>query len=52
LADQQAGGGVMMLGGDLITLIILVVVFVQWSKVDERAATRADAALASGSVSR
>jgi cytochrome c oxidase assembly factor CtaG len=42
LADQQAGGGVMMLGGDLITLGIVAVVFWQWMSADERAAARLD----------
>lgn len=45
LADQQVGGGVMMLGGDLITLAIFAVVFVQWARAEEREAARADAAL-------
>jgi len=44
LADQQAGGGVMMLGGDLITLVIFAIVFAQWARADEREAARADAA--------
>ncbi|HWW54906.1 MAG TPA: cytochrome c oxidase assembly protein [Acidimicrobiales bacterium] len=44
LADQQAGGGVMMLGGDLVTLVMFVVVFMQWSQAEQRAALRADAA--------
>jgi cytochrome c oxidase assembly factor CtaG len=43
VADQQAGGGVMLLGGDLITLVIFVVVFMQWASAEERAAARADA---------
>jgi putative membrane protein len=45
VADQQAGGGVMLLGGDLITLAIFVVVFFQWAAAEQRAAARADAAL-------
>ena len=45
LADQQAGGGVMMLGGDLITLVVFIIVFMQWSEADQRAAARADAAM-------
>ena len=48
LADQQAGGGLMMLGGDLITLAIFVVVFRQWAAADQRLAARADAAGAAG----
>jgi len=43
VADQQAGGGVMLLGGDLITLVLFVIVFLQWAKAEERAAARADA---------
>ena len=42
LADQQAGGGVMMLGGDLITLVILGIVFAQWVRSEQRAAVRSD----------
>jgi len=37
LADQQAGGGVMMLGGDLITLAIIAIVFLA---VDHRRRAR------------
>jgi putative membrane protein len=44
VADQQAGGGVMLLGGDLITLVLFVVIFVQWANAEERLAARADAA--------
>jgi len=44
LADQQAGGGVMMLGGDLVTLVIFVIVFRQWSRAERRSNRRADAA--------
>jgi putative membrane protein len=44
VADQQAGGGVMLLGGDLITLAIFVIVFFQWARAEERAAAREDAA--------
>jgi putative membrane protein len=43
LADQQAGGGVMLLGGDLITLAVVVIVFFQWARAEERAGARADA---------
>jgi len=43
LADQQTGGGVMMLGGDLLTVVILAVVFAQWASAEERAAVRLDA---------
>ncbi|GAC1540456.1 MAG: hypothetical protein NVS3B12_27400 [Acidimicrobiales bacterium] len=43
VADQQRGGGVMMLFGDLITLVIFSIVFVQWARADERAAARYDA---------
>jgi putative copper resistance protein D len=41
LADQQAGGGVMMLGGDLVTVAIFVIVFYQWVAAEERLAARA-----------
>lgn len=43
VADQQVGGGVMMLFGDLLTLMIFAIVFVQWVKADEREAARHDA---------
>ncbi len=52
LADQQAGGGVMMLGGDLVSLVMFVVVFMQWSQVEQRAARRADVATALHDVPR
>ena len=44
LANQQAGGGAMMLGGDLITLAIVGIVLRQWIAADERLAARLDAA--------
>ena len=43
IADQQAGGGVMLLGGDLVTLAIVATVFAGWARAEERAATREDA---------
>ena len=46
VTDQQTGGGVMMLFGDLITLVVFAIVFVQWAQADERAAARLDLALA------
>jgi putative copper resistance protein D len=52
LADQQAGGGVMMLGGDLITLVMFVIVFFEWSQAEQRAALRADIALGRHDVPR
>ena len=42
LADQQVGGGVMMLAGDLLTLVIFSIVFVQWARADDREADRYD----------
>jgi len=44
VSDQQTGGGVMMLFGDLLTLMVFGIVFVQWMHADERAAARFDAA--------
>jgi cytochrome c oxidase assembly factor CtaG len=44
VADQHAGGGVMLLGGDLITLVIFVIVFFQWAAAEQRAALREDRA--------
>ena len=43
LADQQVGGGVMMLAGDLLTLVIFSIVFMQWARADDREADRYDA---------
>lgn len=43
VSDQQTGGGVMMLFGDLLTLMVFGIVFVQWMRADERAAARFDA---------
>ena len=43
LADQQTGGGVMLLAGDVLTLVVVGVVFAQWAAADERAAARLDA---------
>jgi putative copper resistance protein D len=40
LSDQQTGGGVMMLGGDLITIAIFMIVFAQWAAAEERLAAR------------
>jgi putative copper resistance protein D len=40
LTDQQTGGGVMMLGGDLVTIVIFVIVFAQWAAAEERLAAR------------
>jgi putative copper resistance protein D len=43
LADQQAGGGAMLLGGDLVTLAVIAIVFRQWVAADQRLAARLSA---------
>ncbi len=43
LTDQHVGRGVMMLGGDLITLVIFVIVFRQWTQAEQRSNRRTDA---------
>jgi putative copper resistance protein D len=42
LADQNLGGGIAWATAEIPSLIVFVVVFVQWLRSDERAAARAD----------
>ncbi len=42
IADQQAGGGIAWSVGEIPTLILAVIVAMQWSKSDARAQKRAD----------
>lgn len=42
LGDQQIGGGVMWAAGDLVGIIVLIALFLQWAAADEREAVRAD----------
>jgi cytochrome c oxidase assembly factor CtaG len=42
IADQAAGGGLAWAFGEVPTLLVLLALFVQWSKSDEREARRGD----------
>jgi putative copper resistance protein D len=42
LQDQHLGGGLLWASGDLVTLLLLGTVGVQWMRADERAARRED----------
>jgi cytochrome c oxidase assembly factor CtaG len=42
IADQQSAGGILWASGDLIGLLVLGVLFVQWAKAAEREAERED----------
>ena len=42
LADQKLGGGLAWASGELPLLIVVVALVVQWSRIDERSARRAD----------
>lgn len=42
LSDQHTGGGVLWASGDLVGLLLLVTLVVQWMRADERAAVRED----------
>ncbi len=42
LADQHWGGGLLWASGDLVALLVLAVLFVQWSRASEREARRED----------
>jgi putative copper resistance protein D len=42
LHDQTIGGGLLWATGDLVGLIVLAALFLQWSKADSREATRVD----------
>ncbi|MFJ8814802.1 cytochrome c oxidase assembly protein [Amycolatopsis thermoflava] len=42
LADQRFGGGLAWAGGELPVLVVLVALFVQWSRSDAREARRLD----------
>jgi putative membrane protein len=45
LSDQNIGGGLMWVTGDLIGLIVVCALFVQWSRADDREAVRTDRSL-------
>ena len=42
LYDQQLGGGLLWASGDIVALVVLAVLFVQWSHASEREARRED----------
>jgi len=42
LADQRTGGGLLWASGDIVGLVFLVTIVVQWMRADERAAVRED----------
>lgn len=42
LADQRLGGGMLWAMGDVIGFVLLVALFAQWMRADERAARRGD----------
>jgi putative membrane protein len=45
LADQNIGGGLLWVSGDLVGLIVVAALLVQWSRADEREAVRTDRSL-------
>jgi putative membrane protein len=42
LADQHAGGALMWGGGELVGILLIFVLYVQWARSEERAAIRID----------
>ena len=40
--DQHLGGGLLWASGDLVALLVLGALFVQWAKASEREAVRED----------
>ena len=42
LADQRTGGGLLWASGDIVGLVFLVAIVVQWMRAEERAAVRED----------
>lgn len=42
LHDQSIGGGLLWATGDLVGILVLAALFVQWSRADSREATRVD----------
>lgn len=41
-SDQSIGGGLLWASGDLISILMFIVIFLQWSHADEREARRTD----------
>lgn len=50
LGDQNVGGGLLWAFGDLVTVVVLSALFVQWVRADEREAVRVDRSLDRGSA--
>ena len=48
LHDQSIGGGLLWATGDLVGLLVVAALFVQWSRADDREATRIDRRLDRG----
>ncbi len=42
VADTQAGGSILWIGGELITFTAMAIILIQWMHFDEREAVRAD----------
>jgi putative copper resistance protein D len=42
LSDQRTAGGILWAGGDLVALVVLAALFVQWMRASEREAERED----------
>jgi len=45
LADQNIGGGLLWAAGDLVGLLVVAALFVQWARADDREAARTDRSL-------
>jgi putative copper resistance protein D len=45
LSDQSTGGALLWITGDLVGVIIVAALFVQWSRADSREAARTDRSL-------
>jgi putative copper resistance protein D len=45
LADQNIGGGLLWATGDLVGLLVVAALFVQWARADDREAVRTDRTL-------
>lgn len=42
LGDQQIGGGILWAAGDIVGIVVLIALFLQWAAADEREAVRQD----------
>jgi putative membrane protein len=48
LHDQSIGGGLLWAAGDLVGLVVVAALFVQWARADDREAVRVDRSLDRG----